>query len=178
MSDASSEQPLPRQVEPRKFALHNAIVQGQVPGADLPRLVEASCSIESVRAELQFGFDERRPVVSGAVNAVTHLQCQRCLEPVQVNLDCTVALTVVKTEEQAKALPKERDPWLVPEDCGDLYVMLEEELLLAMPFVAFHDYDCVDAALFEKGPEGEPVPQKVSSPFGVLEQLKKPKKDQ
>lgn len=173
MSNGKPEQIIPRQVDPRKFALHGVAVKGSVPVEELKRLAEATVGVNSLEAELQFGFVDRKPVVTGSLKGSVVQQCQRCLEPVEVALACAVRLSIVMNEQQAKDLAKEQDFWLVPEESADLHAMLEEEALLALPFVAFHDYDCVDASLFRRGPVDEPAPTKAAGPFGVLEQLKK-----
>lgn len=178
MSEGTPAHTIPREIEPRKFAQLGVSLQGSVPAAQLPRLFGATLGVASIEAQLQFSFDDRgRPQVLGTVNAQVQQQCQRCLEPVEVTLQCPIALTVTKNEQQAKDLARELDSWLVPDDSGDLFAMLEEEILLALPYVAFHDYDCVDASLFQRGPKSEPSAEKAGNPFQVLEQLKKVRKD-
>lgn len=178
MSDGTPEYMIPREIEPRKFAQLGVLLKGGVPAQALPRLAQATLAVESVEAQLQFSLNEQsRAQVQGTVDARVQQQCQRCLEPVEVVLSCSVALTVTKSEQQAKDLAKELDAWLVPDDSGDLFAMLEEEILLALPYVVFHDYDCVDASLFQRGPASEASPEKAGNPFQVLEQLKKARKD-
>jgi uncharacterized protein len=63
----------------------------------------------------------------------------------------------------------------VEEGQVDLYAMVEDELLLSLPAVAYHQEACVGPALFSSG---EPVNEKQGkNPFQILEQLKGAPKD-
>src|SRR5690606_35699247 len=101
---------------------------------------------------------------------------QRCLTPVSKPVECDISLAIVWTEEEAKALPKHLDPWIVEEISADFFEMVEEELLLSLPPVAYHEEQCVDPELFQSG-EPVVVKHEKKNPFQVLEQLKSsPKK--
>lgn len=172
MSETPFAKPLPRQGDPRKFAQQGIDLQGFLPISELPRLSEALVSGDT-RAEvsLKFGINETgKKVVTGTARADLTLVCQRCLEPVVVPVVSDIALAIVWTEEDAKALPRSLDPWIAEEGQADLYAMIEDELLLAMPAVAYHPEDCVESTLFSSG---EPVTEKPEkNPFQILEQLK------
>lgn len=172
MFPAPYDKPLPRQGDPRKFAQQGISLSGFVPVLSLPRLVEAVESGDgAVQVELAFGVNEsRKKVVSGTAKADVHLLCQRCLNPVSVSIMCDIALAVIWDEEDIKALPKDLDPWIAGEGMADFYEMIEEELLLNLPPVAYHKELCVSEKLFSSG---EPVEVKQEkNPFQVLEQLK------
>ncbi len=73
-------------------------------------------------------------------------------------------------EEHALALPEYLDPWIVGEGAADFYEMIEDEMLLSLPAVAYHREPCINSKLFESG---KPVEvKKEKNPFQVLEQLK------
>lgn len=175
MSEGTPKMQLPRSIEPRKLAQSGITLSGAVPAVALERLREAVLSIGEMEAELRFQLDfERRPQVAGRLIGSLERQCQRCLEPVKVDVESEFLLGIVINEEQARSLPASVDPWLVPEDYGDLYGMLEDEILLSLPFVAFHDSDCL-GDIREKYTEGLADIEPVANPFKVLEQLKSKK---
>lgn len=172
MTQAPIYKPLPRQSDPRKFAQQGVSVDGMIPVSELPRLMEAVESGESeVLAHLSFGVSEDGyKVVTGSASVSVNQICQRCLQPVNVPVECDIALAIVWDEEKAKNLPSHLDPWIAGEGAADFYAMVEEELLLNLPAVAYHEELCIDQKLFSSG---EPVVvKKEKNPFQVLEQLK------
>ena len=173
MSDAPSQPYLPRQVDPRKFAQKGINLSGRIPLSQLPRLSEAVQSgAEEVEVQVEFGVDQQRAkTLKGHAKASVSVICQRCLQPTQLILDANIALAVVWTEEQAQNLSKDLDPWILEEGPADLYEAIEEELLLVLPMVAYHEEQCIDATALSAG---EVVQDEAVSdnPFKVLEQLK------
>lgn len=175
MSEGTLKNSLPRTIEPRRFAQQRAELSGVVNGNELKRLVDAQVEPSDVVATLQFDVDEQRhKVVTGLVDCVVHMQCQRCLNAVEIKLACRVSSAIVWDEEAASHLPATLDPWVVSEDTADLYYMIEDEILLNLPSVAFHEQNCVDPALLSVGSEDDDRSQRTekSNPFQVLEQLK------
>lgn len=178
MSEGTHLQSIPHRIEPRKFASQEVHLLGSVPVAELTRLAEACVSVTSVRADLAFSVENRREkVVRGQVFAALQVECQRCLSPADLHLTCDVNLAIAWSQDSARQIPESYDPWVVEEDEADLYSMLEEEILLNMPYVVYHDYPCVDAKLLGIGPAAESSETDNTNPFQVLKQLKeKPKK--
>ncbi len=178
MFKTPSLKPLPKQADPRKFAQQGISLQGFIPVTELPRLVDAvEESTGEVQVELAFGISvEKKKVVTGHASAELILVCQRCLDKVNVPVESNISLGIVWDEEDAEKLPEYLDPWITGEGVADLYDMIEEEMLLSLPKVAYHEELCVDRQLFSSG---KPVEvKKTKNPFQVLEQLKSsPKKD-
>jgi uncharacterized protein len=173
MSSTSSNTRLPRHIDPRKFANQGLDLQGDIAVSDLNRL--ASLVLDKageVKVVLEFGVDEERHrVITGEAQCAVSVTCQRCLEPVEIVLDAEINLAMVWDEERAKQLPKTLDPLILPEGPADIYTIIEDELLLELPMVSYHDKDCIEQTSF--GDE-EVVTETKSSknPFQVLEQLK------
>jgi uncharacterized protein len=128
-------------------------------------------------AKLQFSVDDSRfLIVTGHVGVDVSVICQRCLEPVTITIGSPLNLALVRKEDDAKHLPKQFDPWLitVEQEEADLYEVLEEELLLSLPIVSYHNTECAAplcAAPLKENTEAIEPQQK--NPFEVLEQLKK-----
>jgi uncharacterized protein len=165
---------LPTQIDPRKLALQGITLEGEFSAKDLPRL---SASVEAVNsalsATLQFFNDEsRQPLAKGEAAMSVDVICQRCLDPVSIEIKAAIALQVVWSEDHIANVSPDYEPWIVVDKIADLAVAIEDELLLALPIVSYHDPDkCTGSAFDSKASTNEE--EAVSdSPFSILKQLK------
>jgi len=113
-------------------------------------------------------------VIHVAVEADVSVTCQRCLEPMPAHLTSDNTLAVVWTDEQAAHLPRHLDPLIVAQDACNLWELVEDELILAMPPFSYHDtQECKEriAGFSDAAPEGSAAEDK-PNPFNVLAQLK------
>lgn len=142
-----SSQVLPRTVSVRRAAQAGSELRGDVDLASMPRVAAAVLGANSpLEVSLVFGeSDTGKRTVRASVDGVVQLECQRCLQPVDVALAARSFLTVVAHDEEAKARIRDVDPLIVPGDELDVIGLLEEEILLALPIVALHDTDCTAA---------------------------------
>lgn len=169
MNNPSPRSSLPRSVAVRKLAAQSQSLRGVIDGAGLPRLSEAVLAIaDPVTVELRFdpgtaGF----PEVIGRVSAQVSMTCQRCLGALTVALDAPIAMGVVHDIAAEQRLPQRLDPWIVVEEDGDLYDLVEEELLLALPIVALHEDESCHATPIVIGDAGS-----ARNPFRALADLK------
>ncbi len=147
---------------------------GILPHGSLGRLSAAVESIDGdVRADLQFGRDlQRHLTVSGKLQCSVQLQCQRCLQPMPEQVEAEFRWGIVWSEEQGKALPKDLDPVVQDGDELNLYQILEDEILLNLPMVAYHEQECVARDRFQFGADADKADEQRENPFKVLEQLK------
>jgi len=81
-----------------------------------------------------------RPCLKGLARALIRLTCQRCLQPLALELEVDLDLVPVTCADEAKDLPSDREPLVVPVD-GRVRVsdLLEDEFILGLPIVAHHD---------------------------------------
>lgn len=163
---------LPRHVNPRKLAFHGAVLEGSVPSDNLSRLLGLSEKVENLIARLAFKVDEQgRQIVSGTISVAIELQCQRCLKSVTHHLNSAFDVAVIREEADAEQLSTKLDPWIVAvEDEGDLYHLIEEEILLSVPLVPMHAEFCVDEKLYSSETELESTDD---NPFSILKQWQK-----
>jgi len=82
----------------------------------------------------------------------------------------------VRDEEAAKQLDAEYDPWICEDNKLDLAEMVEEQLILCMPLVSYHDSgDCLSLKNYVSGAhieEDAASSASKESPFAVLRSLK------
>lgn len=170
--------PLPATLDVRKAATRSATVQGVLKPRDLPRFRALLASDRgAIQARLRFSRDEQmRCLVNVEVEADVEVTCQRCLEAMHSHLATDNTLAVVSSDEQAAQLPRVLDPLLVVEQACNLWDVVEDELILAMPAFSYHDSDACrekiaafsGADLHEQAQEESAKP----NPFDVLAQLK------
>ncbi len=172
-----STDPLTRTLDVRKAAARGATVSGSLNPAKLSRLRDLLAGeTGEILAKFAFFRDEQaRPVVRIAVRAGLSVTCQRCLQPMAVTLDSDNTLAIVWTDEQARLLPRTLEPLVVAgEDECDLWELVEEELMLALPAFSYHEAEncneLLTALAAADPPEEEQVPR--PNPFDVLATLK------
>lgn len=165
------EHPLPVTFRPLKLARQQGKLKGFMPLQQLPALM-ADCVDDSgkLEADLQLDMQGRWPVMTGVVDATVKLVCQRCLENVEVPLHSSISLGFSQSEEALAELPKTLEPWLLEEEEIPLADVLEQELILALPIVAYHA-ECQPAE-YQQAQEPVEIEPEKPNPFKVLEQLK------
>lgn len=166
---------LPQQIDVRRFADSGRHLQGElalVQFQRLSKLVEPSgnTSVFPLRLDF-FRQDDGRRVIKGHIKGRVSMICQRCLEPVEVNLSSDISLGLVTSDAEAELLPEELDP-LILEESFQLSELLEDELLLALPIVPLHEHCDLPDNLGSNLSESKELPER-DNPFAVLASLKR-----
>jgi uncharacterized protein len=147
--------PLPDLLNPRKAVASASSFSGSIGLSQLPRLSallfsedararpagtdSQSESTGSVRYQLTFDQDEaNRAVVTGEVEAVLPLCCQRCTGLYLLPVKAQIHLALVDGIDEANALPEHLDPLLIEERLMRASDLIEDELILAIPAVPRH----------------------------------------
>ena len=120
---------------------------GQVPVARFRRLLPLLLdSGGEVTVRLAFSFDaEKRRMIEGHLNASLSVECQRCLEPMEVDLESNIRVGVVDSEAMAEQLPADLEPVVASERDIDLMAVIEDELIMSLPAFPLHDQDQCEA---------------------------------
>lgn len=160
----------PSRVDPRSAAEQRKRVEGNIESSLLQRLNEAVSNLDFVSADLSFYRDEQgRYRVEGNIRADLQMQCQRCMSDYPVHVDVPVEAAVVWSDEQARQLPAELDPWIA-DDYLELIAAIEDEILLSLPMMPVHELaECSGSARYSSQAEKETA----NKPFAGLEVLKK-----
>lgn len=166
---------LPTHIDPRKLALQGYLLEGEVKSDNLPRLAASVSEIcKPLKASIQFELDESRAKIAhGNADVTVTAVCQRCLDPVQVDLHAEFAVQVIWSEDHEDRVAKNYEPWLVVDKMANLNELLEDEILLALPLVNYHtNGECTGDTFIEEvdATHDEAI---VDSPFSILEQLKR-----
>jgi uncharacterized protein len=171
---------VPIYLDPWRAAEQSRRLEGVLPLRGLPRIADILVCLDGdAHFELEFSHDvKRRPCVRGRVRSVLRLECQRCLEPVDIVVDAAVMLGLVRGNEEAARLPEEYDPLVVVEDRVYPADLIEDEIILALPQTPMHgsDHACGRSVVSTHGGAESAEAshaREADNPFRVLEGLKK-----
>lgn len=177
----------PLRLDVAAFAAEHAELQGEWPVGELPRLAQASDNeaadalTEPVRWRAHGEARARRAAdpdvwLHLACEGSAWLQCQRCLQPLRVPLEVDRSFRFVRDEQAAEAedLDSEEEVLALARRL-DLRVLVEDELLLALPLVPRHEV-CPQPLPLAQDPEPLPQPlEERPNPFAKLAELKRGK---
>ena len=173
----------PRRLDVEAFARQSGHLDGEWPLASLERLATLLLLEPAVPARVVTwqvdGETARERAGSGAqlwlqlrAAASLPLVCQRCLGSVEVPVALDRRIRFARDEETAAVLDAELDDdVLALTRALDLRVLVEDELLLALPLVPRHER-CPPDASAPAASDAQAAAR--SSPFAALAALKKP----
>jgi uncharacterized protein len=167
MSHPPAHQPV---IDGFEFASAGATQQGVWPLSEFPRLRDMlAADAGEVRYEISGVRDERgRPSLRLKVSGTLALRCQRCLEPMpfEVQTDETLVLAATLAEIHAEPARADGPDRVVAGREMALRELVEDELILAVPYAPRHE-DCAPAAASDSA-------EKIS-PFAGLKGLMRSK---
>lgn len=168
---------LPEQIDPFRLARAGESLAGRLGLAPMSR-IEGMVPHRDAVADVVLHFycaDDSRPRVDGQLSARLQVRCQRCLEPVLIEIRREIRLMPVATDAEAAAVDADYEPLLVDGDGVKLADLVEDELILSMPAYPCHPAGaCHPPADLAQPPAGYDGPQ---SPFRVLGALKRNESD-
>lgn len=168
---------LPEIIDPVVFAERRIELTGKLSVKTLSRLEDLLLETTGeVAVALSFDKRGRHAFIDGTANTQLIMQCQVCLEAVEVPIDAHIKLGLITALEQADRLPAGYEPLLIKTEKMLLKEIIEDELLLNLPPFPKHDFNCIK---FENhSSEGlaaateavaPPLPK---NPFAILAKLK------
>jgi uncharacterized protein len=155
------------------LADEGAEVSFEIPLSRMARLVgelaaPAGMASGIVRFSRQRGF----PVAEVQVAADVTVVCQRCLKPMVAHLGAGSRVFLPTSEAAVERVPDDAELMLAPEGRLRLGELVEEDLLLALPFFApLHDDESRCAQRDEAATTEAPVAEDVQRPFAALGDL-------
>ena len=176
---------IPAQIEPFKWAEQGYTWSGQLPLSRFVRIAQetvGSVEQQQVQVSCSLTLDEYHHFVwlDAQLSATISLECQRCLKPVDIEVDTTVHVAILNDEAQLDYVDEDADFIILGEDLGtqaatfktaatvDLIYILEDELLLSLPTSPKHT-QCESRYLSAATAAEE---QKRDNPFEALAALK------
>lgn len=131
----------------------------------------------SIQIQLKFSIDEsRQRLIQGKLRASVHVSCQRCLEPLAIELTDDIRLALIDNEDAIGSLDAGLDPWICADHKLELAGLVDEQLMLCMPIVNLHSVgDCLARVNYSTGAVDGPLDAgrgNDENPFSVLKVLK------
>lgn len=167
-------QPDPRALRVPALCKNGTTVEGEFPLASMSRLADGfvAAADGSARWSLQASTRQspgREPQLWARLQAHARvpLQCQRCLAPLLQLLEVDQLIRFVESEELAAQLDEEseEDVMSLPAQLN-VYALLEDELILALPIVPRHEGECPQPLLAD-GPSAMLTSGRASEPAGI-----------
>ena len=150
-------------------------IEGVYPLAKLTRLSETLSSNEGfVTARLEFGQCVGFACLKGRVSATLSVDCQRCLEPMEIEVTGSFKFALVNAKDDSELLPEELEPYLIEGEEQSIIELIEDELLLSLPMVTVHEKDCSDYMSKQNSEVKAAIQSEkaASHPFAALKALK------
>ena len=160
---------LPDQLKLFNFAKKEISLSGLYQISDFPRITEiASNKKDNVRVELSFYLkNNKTPCVEGIIELDIVLTCQRCLDNLSIALKVNFNLAFVRNDQQSEELDSHYEIYVIEEEELATFDLISDEILLSIPMVPTHDYDCI-----KEINEQEIVEGKSENPFAILKKTK------
>jgi uncharacterized protein len=168
---------LPATIDPIQLAERGARLTGTLPLKSMPRLTQ-TCRDGSgdVLVDLSFerGEAERMFLMRGTLRVNLRVTCQRCLEAMDLQIDASPWLLLLRPEAGKDRLDDDADILVVDKPLS-LSALVEDELLLALPMVPTHDLSVCPAKNYvrKETSDAQKVPERErKNPFAALGRLK------
>ena len=161
---------LPKKINFFNFAKKEVKLNGDYRVSELSRLSEiARNENDKVEVDLSFRLiNGRIPCVEGIIKSILVLDCQRCLDSLQVDLKVPFNIAFARNEFQADSLDDKFEIYLIGDDEElEIKDLITDEILLSIPMAPSHDYDCGF-----KSNKGKIVEEVREHPFDVLKNIK------
>jgi uncharacterized protein len=148
------------------FARNGKEIRGEIAVSELSRLADLLARPGGLLTYRVRGFqDEDRDMLEVSLQGVCTLRCQRCLGELEYPVRLVSRLWLLPASKLGEVEEDDEVDAIEAQPRLDVLALIEEELLLGLPFAPRH-------------PEGECVPaandlKQKASPFAVLAGLKK-----
>jgi uncharacterized protein len=158
-----------------KLSASGEALEGVVDAADLQRVADRLAT-DAGAAKLAWHLvgcrdGQGRPALRLTLAGSVPLVCQRCLQPFAALVDQSTELLLARSEAELARLDVEEIEVVLATERLDTLTLVEDELLLSLPFSPRHaDGQCEAASSMIAGQESS---QSRASPFGQLGELKK-----
>lgn len=166
---------LRRRYQVQKELGRNGHYEGAIALSELTRLGDLMYPADAASAarmvELRFEFSRNEfdvPIIAGQLQTSLELQCQRCLQALDMPMKLEFRLMIDASDELLRNSSEET--LYSDEGYVDLFELVEDELILAIPLVALHE----DSGCNEYWPSAETQIEAGAqeNPFAVLQRLK------
>ncbi len=144
--------------------------RGAIPLASLTRLAEQLID-DGGEIQVRFEFVKSRfetALIRGHLATELQMECQRCLEPMSLQLDQAFELLIDASEADAESFGL--DSVTTEDGYLDVFTLIEDEIILSLPIIVMHDESSCNRYW---QPETDPISAaERDNPFAALAALK------
>ncbi|GAB6034086.1 YceD family protein [Galenea microaerophila] len=171
---------LPNLIDPIDFVNHHKQIKARVNQSEFPRLVaqlvDGGQNNRSVEVEMRFFYDKtlKFPAFEMQVKSCLSVECQRSLQPFDIEVNSQVKGIFTESMTLAEDLPSEVEIYEIGDERISLLELIEDELLLSIPLSPINE----QAPMAWQEASDETVEQEAEqkpNPFAALEALKSKK---
>ena len=158
-----------RSLDVEELASRRAVLDGVVEAESLPRILEVvTARPGAVAYRIEFTRDvSGRPKMSGQVEGVLPLVCQRCLDRLDWSFDARFESVLIEGGQEDTGGP---DAVTCSGGRIELIPVIEDEILLALPNAPVHPRGSCEVPSLR--PVHEQPPSRRSNPFSALSTLR------
>jgi len=122
-----------------QFARSESELSGKVDGSKLPRLSDMQCSTAEIRFNVRGGtLNSGKLGLTMLLSGQLQLTCQRCLQPLEHELEVKNELELSESLETVEATDDDVDRVLA-SPAMDVAALVEDEAILALPMIPRHE---------------------------------------
>lgn len=175
-----SQQPFPEIIDVRKFFSQGVHLKASLPLLSCKRLEPYLSKAEGFaksKIDVNLVFrkdDEGRYILDGELESTLFLPCQRCLQGIEHSLSSEFSVQVLdelKVSGDRELAEDELEVVLSFEGKLDLLALVEDELILSLPLVIYHDkLDCNPKLVSIQQSAGQATGSKPFAELAVLKQ--------
>ena len=160
---------LPDQITLFNFAKKEISLSGIYQISAFPKISEiASNKKDSIKLDLSFYLkNNKTPCVEGIIELNIVLECQRCLDDLSIALKINFNLAFVRHDQESDELDSHYEIYVIEDEELATHDLISDEILLSIPMVPAHDYDCI-----KEINKQEIVEEKSENPFAILKKIK------
>ncbi len=166
---------LRRRYQVQKEVTRNGHFEGDIAVSELARLGELLYPGEAGRLDrkiaVKFEFVRNEyeiPMIVGQLQTSLELECQRCLQALEIPMKLDFRLMIDASDELLR--DSSMDTLYSEDGFIDVFEVVEDELILAIPLVALHENSDCNEHWPDSSAQHETAVK--DNPFAVLEQLK------
>ena len=164
------QEKLRRRYQIQKEVSRGGYFQGKIDPGDLVRLSEFLL-LDQAKIAVEFGFSQSDydiPIVQGRLNADLTVECQRCLEAMEIPLHFDFNLLVDADDDIVAE--SSLDTVYSEDGAIDIFEVVEDEIILGLPLVTMHENVACNEFWQAQDHDTEQVTKE--NPFSVLAKLK------